>query len=223
MSDHELYHAALEDFRENRLEEAVQKLNRHLEDHPSHEDAYEALSVILYNQKKYAEAITLIKVWIGRNPDSVMAQTNLSRCYVATDRILEAEQAQAEARRLTWKADLKDKKQSLPKVDHSEKIERYKQVIELDPADVLGYFSLGNAYLDAGKKREAVDVFEKAVEVDPSHSSSYFGFGLALESLGDKDKARRIYKKGTEVADKQGDVMTLKKMEARLRSLGGAR
>ena len=215
----ERYHNALEFYKQGRLDDAAAELSQILEAAPDFEDAYEALSVILYNQKKYDEAIEVIKKWIALSPDSVMSHTNLSRCYVAKGMILEAEHEQAEARRLTWKAELKSKKQEMPKINYEEQVSRYKQVIELDPADVLGYFSLGNAYLDAGKKREAMETFEKAVEVDPNHSSSYYGLGLALEALGDKEKARKIYARGIKVADQRGDMMTQKKMESRLRDL----
>ncbi len=215
----DLYHEALTDYREGRLEEASEKLSRITGQFPAFEDAYEALSVILYNQKQYEPAILLLKKWIGVNPDSIMAHTNLSRCYVAKGMILEAEHEQAEARRLTWKAELKAKKKEMPKVDYEEQIARFKEVIELDPADVLGYFSLGNTYLDSGRKREAVETFEKAVAVDPNHSSSYYGFGLSLEALGDFEKARKIYNRGIQVAEARGDMMTQKKMESRLRAL----
>ena len=148
-----------------------------------------------------------------------MAHTNLSRCFVAKGMILEAEHEQAEARRLTWKAELKSKKKDMPKIDYEEQIARFKEVIDLDPADVLGYFSLGNAYLDSGRKREAMETFEKAVEVDPQHSSSYLGLGLSLESLGDLEKAKKIYARGIKVAEGRGDMMTQKKMESHLRRL----
>ena len=215
----EVYHEALTDYREGRLEEASQKLSRIAGQFPAFEDAYEALSVILYNQKQYDPAILLLKKWISVNPDSIMAHTNLSRCYVAKQMILEAEHEQAEARRLTWKAELKAKKKEMPKVDYEEQIARFKEVIELDPADVLGYFSLGNAYLDSGRKREAMEAFEKAVEADSNHSSSYYGFGLSLEALGDFEKAKKIYNRGIKVAEERGDMMTQKKMESRLRAL----
>jgi tetratricopeptide (TPR) repeat protein len=216
-----LYREALRDFRHDRLEEAREKLARVLALDPNYEDAYEALSVILYNQKQYDEAIALIKKWFVVNPNSIMSHTNMSRCYVAKGLILEAEHEQAEARRLTWKAELKAKKMDMPKVDYTEQIARFKKVIALDPADVLGYFSLGTAYLDSGKKREAVETFEKAVTVDPKHSSSYLGLGLAYEGLGDIEKAKKIYLEGSKVADERGDVMTLKKMESRVRVLEG--
>jgi tetratricopeptide (TPR) repeat protein len=216
-----LYHEALSDYRENRLNDAADKLAHVIEEFPAFEDAYEALSVIFYNLKRYDEAIDLLTRWRKVNPDSVMCHTNLSRCYVAKGMIAEAEREQAEARRLTWKAELKAKKIEMPKVDYAEQIARFKEVIELDPEDVLGYFSLGNAYLDSGMKREAMDTFRKAVEVNSRHSASYLGLGSALEELQDYAKAKETLEKGIRVAEAQGDVMTQRKMEARLRSIEG--
>lgn len=214
-----LYDEALQDYKNSDLESASQKLQKILESDAKFEDAYEALSVILFNQKRYDDAILLLKKWMEINPDALMAHTNLSRCYVAKGMIAEAEHEQAEARRLTWKAELKAKNRELPKINYEEQITRFKKVIDYDPADVLGYFSLGNAYVDAGKKREALETFEKAVEVDPQHSASYYGLGMALEALGDFKKAKTVYEKGIRVADGHGDVMTQRKMESRLRAL----
>ncbi len=217
----QLYNQALEDFRNNQLEESARKLSQVIAIDPSFEDAYEALGVVYYNLKKYDDATAVLKKWIVRNPNSIMSHTNLSRCYVAKGLILEAEHEQAEARRLTWKAELKAKKMEMPKIDYAEQIVRFKKVIDLDPKDVLGYFSLATAYLDSGKKREALETFEKAVEVDPQHSSSYLGLGLAHEGLGNKEKAKKIYERGIKVADERGDVMTQRKMESRIRVLNG--
>ena len=214
-----LYTTALEDYKAARFDEAVKKLHALLNLDPRFEDAHEALSVILYNQNRHDDAIVILKKWIALNPDALMAHTNLSRCYVAKGMILEAEREQSEARRLTWKAELKGKKNELPKIDYDEQIARFKKVIELDPADVLGYFSLGNVYLDSGKKREALETFTKAVEIDPAHSASYYGLGLALESLGDLKKAQEVYERGIRTADARGDMMTQKKMESRLRAI----
>ncbi len=213
------FFAALTLYREGRTAEAIGKLTPLTELKPPHEDAYEALSVILYNEKRYDESIAVLKRWVAANPNTIMAHTNLSRCYVAKGMILEAEHEQAEARKLTWKAELKEKKQAMPKVDFEEKIARYKQIIELDPADVLGYFSLATVYADAGKKREALDTFEKAVAVNPRHTSSYLGLGQALEALGDLEKAAGVYAKGIKVGEAQGDMMPQKKMESLLRSV----
>lgn len=216
-----LYHEALSDHKALRFDEAITKLSSLNKLFPKFEDAYEALSVVFFNLKNYDASISVLKQWLTINPDAVMAHTNLSRCYAAKGMILEAEHAQAEARRLTWKADLKAKKMEMPKVNFDEQIARFKKVIEFDPADVLGYFSLGNVYLEAGLKREALEAFQKAVEVDPQHSSSFLGLGQAMEALGDIKKAREIYEQGIRTADSQGDMMTQRKMEARIRNLAG--
>lgn len=213
------YFAALDAYREGRTPEAIQTLQELAAAPSASDDIHEALSVILYNEKRYDESIAVLKRWVTVNPSTIMAHTNLSRCYVAKGMILEAEHEQAEARKLTWKAELKEKKLAMPKVDYEEKIARYKQIIELDPSDVLGYFSLGTVYLEAGRKREAMDTFEKAVSVNPDHTASYDGLGQALEALGDLEKAALVYSRGIKVGEKQGDMMPQKRMESRLRSV----
>lgn len=214
-----LYEQALKDFGQDRTYDAQEKLQRVLQMDPAHEDAHEALAILLYNAKQYQAAIEILKKWAALNPQSLMAHTNLSRCYVAIDMIAEAEREQDIARQISYRQQLKDKKESMPVVDYEERIERYKQIIELDPADVLGYFSLGKAYFESGRKEEAAETFRKAVQVNEMHSSSYMYLGNALEDLGRGKEALEVYKKGIEVADLLGDMIPGKKMQARLRGL----
>ncbi len=216
----ELLEAALGDHQRGDIAQATEKLRRALELAPHSEDAYEMLAVLLYNEKQYEASLEVLHRWVKLNPRAIMAQTNLSRCYVAKGMIMEAEAAQAEARKLGWMAELASKKAAVPAPDFEERIARYKKVIAFDPADVLGYFSLGSVYLESGKPRDAADTFEKAVAANPGHSASYFGWGQALEALGDKAKARKIYTRGIEAAGKSGDMLTQKKMESRLNTLG---
>lgn len=218
-SSQKIYDEALALFQENKLPEAIQKLQRLIEQDPAFEDAYEALSVLCSRAERLDDAIETAKKWIRLNPVAIMAHTNLSRFYMQKGMIAEAEHEQAEARRLGWIEELKQKKMTMPKVDPKEKIERYKKVIKLDPNDVLGYYTLGEAYLEAGMFREAIDTFLKGIAVEPNHSSSYLGLGMAYQSVFEKEKAKEIFKKGVAVAESRGDVMTQKKMEARLRQL----
>ncbi len=220
MNSQDLFKQALEDYKNNLTDSACNKLWHAIEMDSAFEDGYEALAVILINQEKIDAALGILKDWLKINPNAVMAYTNLSRCLMRKGLIQEAEDAQAKAATLGWRmaAGMKASTEA-PKVDYMEKIERFKQVIELDPNDVLGYFSLGNAYLDAYKKDLARQTFEKAIEVDPDHSSSFYGLGQAWEALGSKEKAVEIYKQGIAVADKKGDIMTQRKMEARIRTI----
>lgn len=226
------FHKALHLFKENQIDAAAKVLEEVLAKNPNDQDALEALGVIYGKLDRLDDAVDFMKRLIKINPDHVMAHTNLSQFYMLKKMIQEAEVEQAESRRLSWKAELKAKKmtdsdiQKLGLEDEKaqaegilKKIEQYKKVIEYDPKDVLGYFTLGTAYLQGKRYQEAADQFKKAVEVGPEHSPSYSGYGEALEVLGLKDEAIKIYTVGIPVADKKGDIIPLRKMENRLRHL----
>lgn len=216
------YEEALALFKAQKEAEAVQKLEILIQHEPTFEDAYEALAILYQRLNRLEDAIETARKWIRLNPLTIMAHTNLSRFYMAKGMIAEAEHEQAEARRLGWIQELKQKKTALPKADPAEKIERFKKVIALDPNDVLGYYSLGDACLEAGKYPEAVEAFLKGLEADPRHSSSYLGLGQTYQALGEKEKAKEIFRKGIAVANAKGDMIPLRKMEARLSQLSSA-
>ena len=214
-----LYEEALSLFKEQKLTQAIQKVESILQNDPAYEDAYEALAIFYSKVNRLEDAIEMAKKWIRLNPKSKMAHTNLSRFYVEKGMIAEAEHEQGEARRLGWIEELSQKKIKMPGLDPEAKIERFKKAIELDPGDILGYYSLGDVYLETEKYTQAIEIFSKGLEVNPHHSSSYYGLGQAYQALGEKDKARETFKKGIQVADKLGDVMPLKKMQARVNQL----
>ncbi len=57
-------------------------------------------------------AIELTKRYIEKNPEDILAFTNLSMFYQKKGMVPEAEAAGAEARRLDWKRQLKEGKKS---------------------------------------------------------------------------------------------------------------
>ena len=227
-----LYQESLALFQSGDLNQAIAKLEESVALNPQFSDALETLGVLYSKVDQLDEAIEVMKRLAKVAPNHIMVHTNLSRFYVQKGMILEAEQEQAEARRLSWKAELQAQKTAghlKEKTSEEEakerereiqsRMERYQKVIELDPHDVLGYFSLGCALMDARRLEEARQAFEKAISVDRSHSPSYFNLGAVLESLGKIEEARQIYEKGIQVANSRGDMIPLKKMEARLRML----
>ena len=222
-SSQKLYDEALKLFKENKLDEAIKMAESILENDPAFEDAYEALAIFYLKVDRVDDAIEIAKKWIRLNPRSKMAHTNLSRFYVQKGMIAEAEHEQGEARRLSWIEELTQKKMKMPVVNPQEKIARFKKVIELDPADVLGYYSLGDAYLENNLYQEAASAFLEGLRVDPNHSSSYYGLGQAYQALGENQKAKETYEKGIRVADERGDVMTAKKMQARLSQISSVK
>lgn len=237
MSDaRQVYQEALKLFREKRIPEAIAELEEAIRIDANFPDAYEALGVLYAQQGRLDEAIQVMKKLAAIAPDNIMAHTNLSRFYQEKGWIDEAEVEQAEARRLSWKAELKAKKvQGVQSAHETEKtpqqlaeeatrqlsarIETAKKAISFDPEDVLGYFSLGSVYLDAKRYPEAAEALQKAIEVDPNHSPSYASLGQVLTELERIEQARRVYEKGIEVASKRGDIIPLRRMESRLKRL----
>lgn len=233
-STRELYQSALRLYREDRLQEAISALEEALETDPQFSDAYEVLGLLYEKKGDVDRAISVTKKLAEADPDHVMAHTNLSRFYVRKGMIQEAEREQAEARRLSWKAELRGQKLGRQQEERLEteqaearrlsllgKIEDFKKVIELDPQDVLGYFSLGTVYLECQFYEKARKAFEEAVRVDPRHSPSYVGLGQALETLGKTEEAAQVYRVGIRAADERGDIVPLRKMETRLKALRG--
>ncbi|MBI4368360.1 MAG: tetratricopeptide repeat protein [Candidatus Omnitrophica bacterium] len=229
-SSEALYEAALSHFRSGDVQQAVAQLEKLLSQDSQHPDALEAVGIFYAKLDRLDDAIQTMKRLTKVSPNHIMAHTNLSRFYAQKGMILEAEQEQAEARRLSWKAELKTERGTTRKEDPEaeakeqaeqiqERIHRYLKVIELDPKDVLGYFSLGTAYLDAKRLAEARKAFESAILVDPNHSPSYFSLGVTLESLQEAVRSAEIYRKGIQIADARGDMIPLKKMQARLAAL----
>ncbi|MBI1978158.1 MAG: tetratricopeptide repeat protein [Candidatus Omnitrophica bacterium] len=228
-----LYDEALALFRSGNLTQAISQLEEVVRKDPELEDVLETLGVLYAKADRLDEAIETMKHLLRFSPNHIMAHTNLSRFYVQKGMILEAEKEQAEARRLSWKAELKAQKTLSGQEQSSEdetgkgdkdvqaRITRYQRVIELDPEDVLGYFSLGTAYLDGRRSEEARKAFEQAIQVDPNHSPSYFSLGVALEALERTKEAVHVYEQGLKVADRRGDMIPLKKMEMRLKALKG--
>lgn len=76
-----------------------------------------------------------------------------------------------------------------------------------DPANAMGWFSLGNAYLQAQREEEAARSYRKAIEQDESFSRAYQSLGQILVEVGANEQAADILTKGYTVAATRGDLM----------------
>jgi tetratricopeptide (TPR) repeat protein len=75
--------------------QAIDLLRQAIKEDPKNEDAYEALGVILAKEQKFAEAIKVMEQLEFINPDSIMAQTNLSIFYMKLNNKEKAEEHKA--------------------------------------------------------------------------------------------------------------------------------
>src|SRR3990172_631398 len=100
------------------------------------------------------------------------------------------------------------------------RIQQFKQMAEADPNNELGHFSLGKAYLDAGRFDDAVGSLTRALDLNPTMSKGYQLLGDAFDRAGKRVKAIEMMTMGVTVADEQGDRMPRDAMAKVLRNWG---
>lgn len=100
------------------------------------------------------------------------------------------------------------------------RIQQFKQMAEADPDNELGHFSLGKAYLDAGRFADAVEPLARTLELNANLSKGYQLLAEAHDKAGQRDKAIEVLTRGVTVADSQGDRKPLEAMVAILREWG---
>lgn len=101
-----------------------------------------------------------------------------------------------------------------------QRIEQFEKMAKEDPNNELGQFSLGKAYLEAGRTKEAIAPLKRAIEIRPGMSKAYQLLGEAYEKNGEHAQAVATVTKGATVADEQGDV-TPRNTMAKLLEGGG--
>jgi len=100
-----------------------------------------------------------------------------------------------------------------------DRIEEFKEVVEIMPDDPVVRFGLAGAYLDAGRADAAAVEYAEAIRLKPDYSAAHRGLGRALERAGRTAEAKAAYAKGLEVASGTGDLQTKKEIEVFLRRL----
>lgn len=105
-------------------------------------------------------------------------------------------------------------------MEQDTRINQFKQMAEADPENELGHFSLGKAYLDAGRADEAIASLQRTIDLNPRMSKAYHLLGEAHRKSGQTEEAVRIWSRGVHVADQQGDRVPREAMAVALRELG---
>ena len=104
--------------------------------------------------------------------------------------------------------------------DLSQRIAQFEKMAGDDPDNDMAHFSLGNAYLQAGRAAEAAGSFERCIALNAEMSKAYQLAGQAMIAAGWSDKAVATLNQGYEIAAKKGDRMPQQAMADLLRSIG---
>lgn len=225
-----LYEKALDHFERDAHDEdgtAIDLLKEALLLHPSFEDAYEALGVILNRHHRVDEAIHYMKALERLNPASIMAHTNLSVFYVAQGRIEEAEEEKARAAVLQMRhardsrlaEEVASEERERIRREAQERIGMFQEVLEIDPEDPLATFGTGMAHIQLNEYEKALPYLQRATQIQRDYSVAYLNLGKCAEFLGDHAGAVTAYRAGIEAAGRKGDLVPLREMERRLNGL----
>ncbi len=101
------YEKGMEQMAGGNLSGAIAELKAAVQIDAHYAEALHALAMIYYQAQEYDNAIETGKQLVQVNPNDILAHTSLSMFYVAKGMVTEAEAEAAEARRLTWKEQLK--------------------------------------------------------------------------------------------------------------------
>lgn len=97
--------------------------------------------------------------------------------------------------------------------------EMFRKLLERDPDNPMILYSLGNELFKEGEYAEARDYLRRAVENKPDYSVAYRTLGRAHYELGENAEARRVFADGREVAEKNGDLQTVKEIDVFVRRI----
>jgi len=101
-----------------------------------------------------------------------------------------------------------------------ERIAQFEKMASADPTNEMAHFSLGNAYLQAGRFAEAAQSLERCVELNGDMSKAYQLGGEAMIKAGWEDKAVAFLEKGYTTAASKGDRLPQQAMAKLLESIG---
>ncbi len=95
----------------------------------------------------------------------------------------------------------------------------FRKLLERDPDNPMVLYSLGNELFKEAKYFEAREYLEGAVRHKPDYSVAYRMLGRTLYELREDAEARRVFAEGREVAERNGDLQTVKEIDVFVRRL----
>ena len=102
----------------------------------------------------------------------------------------------------------------------TDRITQFENMAKEDPDNDMAHFSLGNAYLQAGRPQDAAVSLQACIKINPEMSKAYQLTGQALIETDEKEEAAKVLKSGYEMAASRGDVMPRDAIAKLLESIG---
>ncbi len=151
------------------------------------------LGVLTWRQcRTYADAETLWRTTIDRNPACWLARINLGNALLDKGQTDEAIGQLQEGVRL--KPDYADAHidlgVALLNQDQTDKaIVEFEEAMRLEPDNAEAHNNLGVAFLSQGRTDEAISQYREAIHLKPDYAQAHYNLGVALLKQGSTDKA----------------------------------
>jgi len=115
----------------------------------------------------------------------------------------------------------------MPELEHfhmaeatQDRIAQFEKMAHDDPDNDMAHYSLGNAYLQAGRADDAAASFQRCIQLNPGMSKAYQLGGQALINAGRKDDAGRLLTIGYTAAAQRGDRLPQTAIADLLKDIG---
>lgn len=95
----------------------------------------------------------------------------------------------------------------------------FRKLLQRDLDNPMVLYSLGTELFKQGEFPGARDHLQRAVRNKPDYSVAYRMLGRAHYELNEDEEARRVFTQGREVAERNGDLQTVKEIDVFLRRL----
>jgi tetratricopeptide (TPR) repeat protein len=154
------------------------------------------LFLLTWQQSRmYANAETLYRTTIARNPGCWMAYANLGDILYQANRIPEAMDLLNQALRIKPSVAHYSLGNGLVRTGQtSEAIEQFKQALRVDPDYAEAHNNLGAALFLTGRTSEAIEQYRQALRINPDYAHGHNNLGNALVQTGRTSEAIEHYK-----------------------------
>lgn len=169
----------------------------------------------LYQEKKYAEALTEFQRVLAENPELTRLHNKIGLCYYRLNDLDNAA------------ASLKHMLESTPgsrdtlinlcsiyleKGDLEEGMKYFNQLDENTLRDPTIFYNIGIILFNENKMEPAIDYFKKCLDRDPGYVNAYYQLGLSYLNQGDMENAKASLNKVIELAPDSEKAALVKEM-----------
>lgn len=105
-------------------------------------------------------------------------------------------------------------------MDLAQRIAQFENMANADPSNEMAHFSLGGAYVQAGRFAEAAIAYNRCATINPEMSKAWQLAAESFKKAGMRAEAVASATKGFEVAALRGDLMPKNASAAILKELG---